>query len=259
MELAQLQQAFQAHILGGDERIAESIAGNASLDAETRLAVYSNAYRARLIEALATDYPTLQALEGKEAFEALCLGYIDAHPSRYFTLRRFGRHLAAYLAETQPCRDRPALSELAAFEWSLVDAFDAPDREGVGEEQLARLPAEDWPGLCLTLHPSVRRLVCAWDVAKPWQACKAGGTPGEPQRLEAPLTYLFWRHRLVTRFRSLDPDEAAALELAADGEPFAALCEVLLQRHSPEQVPLRAVGLLKAWLHGGLITALVQP
>ena len=71
---------------------------------------------------------------------------------------------------------------------------------------------------------------------------------------------LVWRHELMTQYRVLDADEAAALEAARGGTDFAGLCELLLEWQDDDtQVAVRAVSLLKGWLAAGLITALDYP
>ena len=73
------------------------------------------------------------------------------------------------------------------------------------------------------------------------------------QRRQHPLRWLIWRRQLKTRWRSLDVDEAWALEQAASGADFAAVCEGLLEWIDAEQLSLRAAGLLKQWVGDGLL------
>ena len=58
--LRELQLRFQDYLIGGAEDIEQDIISTADALAEHRLATYYNAYRIRLIDCLAVDYPALE-------------------------------------------------------------------------------------------------------------------------------------------------------------------------------------------------------
>jgi len=64
---------------------------------------------------------------------------------------------------------------------------------------------------------------------------------------------LLWRRELATYFRSLSAAEAAALDAARSGWPFAELCELLCEEVGEAQAPAQAAELLRGWLAAGLI------
>ena len=80
--LADLQQTFQGYVLRDEPGVVERIAGGERVDPQQRLRIYFDAYRLRLVEALATDYEALRALMGDDAFGAACRAYVEATPSR---------------------------------------------------------------------------------------------------------------------------------------------------------------------------------
>jgi len=57
-------------------------------------------------------------------------------------------------------------------------------------------------------------------------------------------------------FRPLQQDEATAFASLQAGENFGAMCEGLCVWHAADEVPLRAVNLLKHWIEQGLVTEL---
>ena len=144
--------------LTGSEEIRDDIRPSARADLGVLLDVYRNAYSARLVEVLANDFPGLKALVGEAEFEWLARAYIAVHPSRGFSVRTVGERLTEFLAGTDPWARRPALADMAAFEWALAGAFDAGDAEPVRIEDLAAIPPAAWAGLIFAFHPSVRRL-----------------------------------------------------------------------------------------------------
>ncbi len=75
-ELETLQLAFGRYLFTGDPAITTAVVTTAQMDATRRLSIYSNAYRARLSDVLATDYPVLRAVLGGATFDALCVEYI---------------------------------------------------------------------------------------------------------------------------------------------------------------------------------------
>ena len=109
--LSEIQAAFQRYVLTQDPAIAAHIASSERFGRDQRLAVYANAYRARLVEALASDYQAVRRSLGEEAFTRLCHAYIRAHSSTSYSLRWFGEHLPAFLRQDYP----EHLSELARF------------------------------------------------------------------------------------------------------------------------------------------------
>lgn len=258
--LAELQRRFQHDLLAGGADVAAELRPGPRTDAATLLAVYRDAYRLRLVEALGDNYPTIAALLGPETFDALGRGYIAAHPSANRSIRWFGDRLAGFLATTAPWRATPALAELAAWEWALRDAFDAADAEPAGLAAMAAVPPAAWPDLTFRPLPSFRRLDLAHDVVAAWRAVADGdeGIP-PPPALGQPVAWAIWRPGLVSEYRSLEPDEAWALDRVAEGADFAGLCEGLVRWHDEADVAGRAAGLLHAWLGQGMLTEIVLP
>ncbi|MEW6332556.1 MAG: DNA-binding domain-containing protein [Pseudomonadota bacterium] len=285
--LTGLQSDFQAFLLDGDKRMLGRVAGTAKVGAETRLAVYYDAYRLRLLEALGANYPVLRAWLGEDEFENIGIAYLTAHPSRHFSIRWFGHRLAEFLAAAQPWSDRPHIVEMAALEWALSEAFDAENGTIMGVDDMAGIPAEAWPAMRLRFHSSAQRLDLRWNVPLLWKAvsrnldadkdaasCRGetSATPssGREQHADTPAVadvpalveqeypqaWLVWRQELKTWFRSLSVDEAWALDAAMTGENFSAICEGLCEWIDAQNVALHAAGLMKQWISDGLVSGI---
>ncbi len=253
--LRDLQKRFQRYLLEADESAVEGMfADSGGAAVAVRRGVYFDAYRLRLIGALKVDYPVLLAWLGEETFERLAGKYTTGTRSPYYNLRWYGSGLADELRADPDNAAQPWLAELAAFEWALMAAFDAPDRNTLRVGELSALAPEHWPAARFVLHPGVRVLDFEFEVPKLWKAHKAGEDVFGRRPDARPGRWLIWRQGLDTSFRSLESEEAAALEvLAADGT-FGQLCERLQERS--ENAALRAASLLKRWLQDGLITDL---
>lgn len=257
--LERLQGDFLAYIRGDAQAMAGKVRATRKADAETLLAVYRDAYALRLLEALEANYGVLKRVLGDEDFDRMGRSYIERHPSRHFSIRWFGDRLAAYLAETSPWRDTPALAELARLEWALAAAFDSPDARPLDVAAIAAIPPQDWPALRLAFHPSLQMIDFAWAVPEQWNALNDDGDADlpPPARREAPVPFAIWRkdtgEERQNFFRSLPPDEAAMLASARLGDTFGALCEGLCAFVAPELAGGHAAALLRGWVEQGWI------
>ena len=229
------------------------------LDASGRLDVYAHGYRLRLIEVLDADYPALHKLAGDELFDQLARAYIAAHPSTFPNARWFGIHLPHFLAGNAAFFSQPVLAEMAAFEWAMSLAFDSADDPVLDIAVLASLPGEAWPTLVFCLHSSLQRLDLTWNVPAFWQAMAREEDLPPPAHAPDNVAWIVWRRELTTYFRSMDADEAAALQTVGGDGNFADMCEVLCDWHEPEDVPAFAMMLLQRWITEGLISGLHQP
>jgi len=259
MRLVELQRNFQAHLLAGDDAILRSVVDAPPLAPAARVKIYRNAYRVRLLDALKDTYPVLFKILGDEVFENLGDAFIDAHPSVHRSIRWYGRELADFLAQQPPYAEQPILAEIALFEWTLSEVFDAADAVPVGREALQAVDPGSWDRLRFEFHPSVRLLDLTWNTVAVWQAMSRDEDPPRPEAAETPIPWLLWRRELTNRFRSLDEAECAALEAARSGEPFGEICAALRAWLSEEEIPLRAATLIGTWTDCGMITGPARP
>ncbi|MBS0199518.1 MAG: putative DNA-binding domain-containing protein [Proteobacteria bacterium] len=242
------QAALQDWLMHGNPAVSNFIAGN---HRDERLRIYGDAYQLRLIDVLANDFPVLRALTGEAMFETLATGYLHAHPSRHPSVRRFGRDLADWLRR----QEHPSIwSALARFEWMQGEVFDAIDAIAITMEDVATLPADAWPGLRLELHPTIRRLRAPDCIPAMIEAHHAGNPP-PPANGSDPSDWLLWRDDFIVRWRRIDADEAALLDMAANGATFVELCARLATFLPESETALRAIGLLKRWITDGLVIA----
>ncbi len=257
--LGDLQRAFQDYLLLTSDAFAGAVRDTRKADRLTLLGVYRDGYVLRLIEVLTADFPGLVAMAGPADFDHMARAYIAAHPSRTPSVRWFGRHLADFLAATPPYNLSPAAAEMARFEWTLGEAFDAPDAKPVAAADLMALPAEAWETLVFTPLPSLHRLSLAFDVPQAWQR-REEVEPGNLEVSIAPVAvpWVIWRPERTTHFRSLEPDEASMLGVMTEAKPFPELCEALVPHVGDEQAPARAAGRLRSWVEEGMIGAFTR-
>jgi len=244
----QLADAMRAQTM---PRVA-SLRGDGVAGEADRLAVYHHGYRARLREALATEFPGLALLAGRR-FAALLDDYVAAHPSTHFNIRWHGAGLADFLATAQAWRERTELAEMARLDWAISTAFDAADHTVIEATELANVAPDAWA--TLRLHPlphaQCLRFTCNADAFR--RAADRGDERPTLRRLRRPRHLLVWRPALDVRYRVVTPAELPALLGAFEGATFAQLCERLAERHGVDAALPHMASLLGQWLGEGLI------
>jgi hypothetical protein len=252
-----IENDFQSFLLTGSAaEIEKRVVGTQRVPIATRLAIYGDGYRSRLIETLQSHYPALLALLGEESFEALGETYVQAHDSSFASIRFYGGELDALLAALPEYASKPWLAELARFEWAMNAVFDAADAPCIEVQALGRVPPENWAGLGFDLHPAVRRLDLVWNAPALWRALTDGHAHPEPAGQEHPIPWLLWRKDLQIFYRQLTALEAEALDAVHQGQSFGGVCVALCAALDEEQAPGRAAAFLREWVESGMIVGM---
>lgn len=231
-----------------------------TVDSDTGLAIYANAYAARLREALEADHPCLSRYLGDDLWSRFCAGYIEEHPSRVRSLRGFGAQVPQWLAHNPPFAEHAEVAALADFERVLMDVFDAADASRIDWSAMQAFAHPDWPYLQLTFPPSVRVFSASCNAVEIWRALKDERDP-PAVRKDVGLMHLLWRDaERITRFRPIEDGEWPALQACLlEGADFSALCERIALGHDKQQVPALAVSILRKWFDEGLIVDVGRP
>jgi hypothetical protein len=254
LALRDWQQHLQHAILGGDADadLLQDVRRHGVI-AQQRIGVYRDAYRLRLAEALASNYPALAQYLGDTDFSVLAQAYSMAHPSRHASIRWFGDALAAFLQAQAPWSSNPVLHELARFEWALRHTVDAADAPALTAAALQALPPENWPALRLALQPAATLLQLDWNTPGIWRCLVE--QQALPARQSCPQHWLVYRRQdLMAMWRSAAADEAQLLLSIGKGITFADLCDVMAEHNAqPETIPAQAALLLRQWVDAGLL------
>jgi hypothetical protein len=253
-DFARQQNEFQRGILTGDDTVLAEILDSPREKRETLFGVYRYAYGSRLVDAMRTDHALLHAYLGDEMFDEMGYAYVKARPSEHPNLRWFSQGLPDFLKSTAPYSDHPVLSDLAALEKTLNDAFDAKDGPVLALADMAGFAPEVWADLTFRAHPSASRLDLTTNASAIWRALKNDETPpdavvaGEPSRL------LIWRQDVTPMFRELSAEEAMMWDEAANGIPFGVLCAMLATYDDPDGAAARGAGYLHGWTTSGILS-----
>ncbi len=253
-DFARQQSAFQRGILTGDDTVLAEILDSPKEKRETLFGVYRYAYGSRLVEAMRNDHELLHLYLGDEMFDEMGHVYVKARPSEHPNLRWFSQGLPDFLKSTEPYCDHPILSDLAALEKALNDAFDAAEGPVLALTDMAGFAPDVWNDLTFSPHPSARRLDLNTNTPAIWMALKNDETPPDAEMLEEPARLLIWRQDTTPMFRELPAEEAMMWDEAANGIPFGVLCEMLATYHDPDGAAARGAGYLHGWISAGSLT-----
>ena len=257
MRLIDWQMAFEQHLLSdtstADSGFAATLLGGPTLDVDTGLAIYHNAYLERLRDVLRHDFGAIWYWLGDDEFARLAEAYVRRYPSAHYSLRWLGERFPAFILEHLVAAQSAPLAELARLEWAFTLAFDAPLGQPLTLDAMASLPPDEWPGLKVQLAPTVQQLLCRFNTVAIWRASKDQSEFPGSQALEPAQICLVWRHRQICHYRSMDSAQICALAgMVTTGWSFSELCAQLLVTYG-EGAPLQAVTWLKQWVQDGLL------
>ncbi|WP_194866966.1 DNA-binding domain-containing protein [Pseudoalteromonas sp. PPB1] len=240
-ELAQLQQAFVAMLTGTKSDLLNQIAPQPGLSIQDRASIYQNAYRIRLTKVLEQDHEMLGLYLGDDLFDDMVNGFLTQYPSTDPSLRHFGDRLPEFLAYHSPFSDHGILSEIAQFERLLLQAFDAPDAPRLTMQALQQIPANLWPNVVFTLHPSARLLACQFSAVESWQALKQTDTPPQAELATRHYWLIIREPDLRTAFHPLSHSDYICLTTLKEGLPFSFVCEAAANLHQDTEAGTQAV------------------
>ena len=249
--LAASQQAFLAHLLDEERAPAEGwterhLAG---------LAVYRNAYRARLIDALRDTYERTARWIGDDAFQQAAAHHVISHPPTSWTLDKTGEGFAQTLCEL--FAGDPEVAELAWLEWAMHRCFVSADAQPMNVAELPEATASfdetDWADLHLEFLPGTCQTAIAHDLGTLWRALGQDDAGSPDYSLNASAYCVVWREGFKPVFMQVDAVEGQALALMLGGASFGQVCEALVDMLSEEEAVAQAGSILGRWIHHGMI------
>jgi Putative DNA-binding domain len=201
--------------IGPDE--AETVVTRSrALSALDRLAIYSYAYYARLLECMREEFPVLKHALGEEVFDAFAVGYLQQFPSRSYTLFQLAAHFPRYLADTRPDGDEAGslsadwpdfVIDLATLELTFNEVFDGPGVEGerlLEADPLRAIAPERLLEARLVGVPCLRLLVLRYPVHQYFTAVRRHQDPCPPEPAETFMA-VTRRHFVVRHYELSRP------------------------------------------------------
>lgn len=217
--LGEAQLRMQEAILLGkniDSKPDEWIRAKEQFAAADQLGVYVNAYRWRLYDVTAEDYPVLQYYLKDEAFDALLTAFVNSVHSGHFNVGKYAAQLPEFVARH---RAGDAFAhELAVLENAVVQLGDPPEIAALAPADLEGMTPEGLMGY--VLHPRAALQLFAFDypVNAYYCAMKEDASPTPPAPGKSFVAV--FRHEDVVWRMELGEDEYRLLELLFSGLPI---------------------------------------
>jgi hypothetical protein len=187
ISLDQFQNWMQAVILhsGNDDQalaspqaekfIPEKIARNFILPSRNlteleRIGIYRRMYIYRLVEVLENDYTSVAHFLGDEKFYELVCDFLQAHPSRSYSLNPIGDNFPEFIRNNQQIKRRDFLYQLASLELAISKVFDVEQCPVLTKEMIATLTPEQWETARLKFSNAFQLLEFSYPVNEYFQS-----------------------------------------------------------------------------------------
>lgn len=244
-DLADLQREFTRWLTDGSEE-AVSRLGRAD-----GLAIYQNNYRVALVSSLEASFPRVHAWLGDEHFASAAAHYVDERPPHAWTLDAYGDRFAAALGARYP--HDPEVSDLAAIDWAIGQAFVAADADPLDVGELGDV---DWSRAAIALVPSLGVFTVTSNADAIWLALAGGQAPPAAAGGDRPAQAMVWRQGFEAVMRRADALESQMLDMVRRGLGFAECCGELAAKMGDDAAVDAAGTVLGRWIAEGLVARL---
>jgi hypothetical protein len=228
--------------LSGSDELPHVINPSRAMSSAARLEIYAHAYSARLLECLREEFPVLCRTMGPELFDEFAFGYLQAYPSRSYTLARLGAEFPRFLAESLSTESTTAQAwlkffvELARLERTFSEVFDGPGVEELSvlsEDQLRALAPESWAEARLRPAPCLRLLEFEFPVNEFYSAARAEqDAPPFPE--PRPTRVAISRRDYVVRRQEVPAEAWPLLQALVQGSRIGEALALALTGHSAD-------------------------
>lgn len=245
------QQLLQDAILQGAEFNSDPAAwiyAKKDFAPADQLAVYINAYRYRLYDTTAEDYPALKKYLGAEKFDQLITDFVNTVPSDHFNIGRYAAKLPRFIAARGDIDE--FARELCILENAISQLTDPQETEPLTPEHLAGLTPELLMNSHLQPRAALELFAFNWVVNAYYRDVMEHKATPEPVHQPSHLAVFrhddtVWRMDLVEEEYSLLQELFSGMTV---GEALASL-EAESKTVRPEQLSLW----FSRWMRNGLL------
>lgn len=224
-----------------------------TLTALERIGIYHGMYLLRMRDALASDYPGLLHFLGEEVFVELVRRYVEAYPSRSYTLNRLGDHLPEFITQAEGLKKRGFLYDLTRLELAITQVFDAAETPSLSAAAITAVPAEAWERARLRPIEAFRLLALKYPASAYQQAVR------DESRLPRIGRQDTWAavYRRNYAVYHLDLTHRAYDLLAAlvEGQPLGLAVEQVARRSRAGRIEDELFRMFRDWMSVGLFQA----
>lgn len=219
MKWQELQSLFKEAVVRGDRAVLGDLnSGPEHLPAATGIKVYRDAYFLRMREYLEDDFPKTFAAWKEAERRAIVRSYAAKFPSCSPTAADFGARFPGFLADRKWAPGLCHLPDLAALEWALVRARNAPAPVKRGFERLNHASEGDLARARFHFDPAMSFVDSEWPLFELYDHPTGVSEKGFHR-------FLAYRESGEASFRPLEEGEREWLEALSTGITLGELCE----------------------------------
>ena len=252
--LAPFETSFADALLDANAPVPHNIAADDAAAPRRRFAVYRNNVVTGLRKALASRFPVVEKLVGKEYFAAMALAFVREKPPHSPLLATYGDHFPSFIAAFEPARELPYLADVARLEAARTYAYHAADAASIGADRFAKLDSTAIGDIRIDVHPSTGVVRSPYPIVTVW-AMNGGEQELAPIGNWCSEDALVCRPHLEVQVRALPPGGAAFLLALAAGQPLGAAAEAALA----DDPDFDLTGNLAGLISSGLVREIVLP
>ena len=166
--LEERQRDFAAALLDAGLPPPAGLVGPDGEPSLRRFAVYRNNVVVGLVDALADAFPAVRRIVGDEFFLAMARVHALTEPPTSPILLDYGASFPEFIAGFRPAAELPYLADVARIELAWREAYYSAETGAIDPVAFAGLGSGELPGLCLTLHPSLRLVRARYPALTVW-------------------------------------------------------------------------------------------
>lgn len=237
--LAHEQEKMQAAILSGEKTNPDWVRAKEHFAPTEQLQVYVNAYRWRLEDIVAEDFPVLAHVWGKEKLDAAIAEYVAMTPSHVADVAKYPAGFPNTIKEV-------FAHEIAILENAIAQIASLPETEALTPDHLAGMTPESL--MEARLHPRAALKLFAFDypVNDYYAAVMEEKNPQIPTPQESFLAV--YRHEDAMWRLPLEVNEYALLQSLFNGEKIG----IALEKAQCDENVLS--GWFSRWIRNGLLS-----
>ncbi len=254
--LVDAQQVMQNAILESAQHVSapdDWIRAKQEFSAADQLDVYRNAYRYRLRDVTAEDYPVLQHYLGEDTFHHLIKTFVEDTPSQHFNVGRYAAQLPGFVARHHT--DDQFAHELAILENAVAQLTDPAETTPLTASNLVGITPESLMERVLQPRTALQLFSFSYTVNAYYIAVKEDENPAKPLPKKSFLAV--FRHEDVVWRMELAEDEFHLLQKLFSGLTIGDALETTQQEHAVSEEILSAnlAQWFGRWMRNGLLAA----
>jgi len=164
-----MQTEFAKGLLDPNLPTPNGVVGPGGRAAGKRYDVYRNNVVVSLTEALTSAYPVIQAIVGKEFFDAMAGVHVRKHPPKSPLMIYYGEDFPTFLTKFPPASHLGYLPDVARVERARRHAYHAADASPCAPGKLANLDGSRLFEARIELHPSLHIIRSRYPVFSIWR------------------------------------------------------------------------------------------